>query len=473
MKKRCENMKKINFTFCSFPDFSNNAKAMYEYMKNQNIENYNLSWVVYNVEAEEKLKALKINVVLFGSKEFKKYISKTDVFFTTHCNLIEYKTKKSLYIELWHGISPKSIGYLSHNLSQNDMTWLENVKLKVDFFIYPSIMWCQVMASAFNMEIKRFLPLGWPKLDYYLHSKGKKNLERLLNDKLDQYKKIIYYMPTYFKENGRKAEIADNHQNILNLDYYDEIKLLTFLKQNNYLLVIKRHPCEENVYAKIDFEYVKYLEETDLLKHNLSVNEIMNGADLLISDFSSLGIEFLYLKKPVIYLNRNLQEYSQNRGIKLGSFSFWDNGQSVKNINDFFDRVNSSFETYETNEVLYELLFGNLKNGGAKTILDYFFENGRIKPTIKKEMNLRYFENLEEKRKNEIMTEDIKKMDLAKKEITAKCEALFIEKAKNLDQIEELRQLNHELRTSLNNIQNSRSYFFYRVECKIKRIFNK
>ena len=76
-------MKKLNITFCSFPDFSGNAKALYEYMVKTYKDNMNYTWVVYNKKTVDKLKSKGINSVLMDTDEFKKYIPKTNVFFIT------------------------------------------------------------------------------------------------------------------------------------------------------------------------------------------------------------------------------------------------------------------------------------------------------------------------------------------------------------------------------------------------------
>ena len=63
----------------------------------------NLVWIVQTEEKMKELNKKGINAITIGTDEFKKYIKTTNVFFTTHCNLTGDITKKSLYIELWHG----------------------------------------------------------------------------------------------------------------------------------------------------------------------------------------------------------------------------------------------------------------------------------------------------------------------------------------------------------------------------------
>ena len=74
MKERVQNMnKRYNVIFASHPDYSGNAKALYEYMKkNKKYKDYNLVWVVYDETNFELLKSNDIECVLCHSNKFDK-----------------------------------------------------------------------------------------------------------------------------------------------------------------------------------------------------------------------------------------------------------------------------------------------------------------------------------------------------------------------------------------------------------------
>ena len=63
-------MKKLNITFCSFPDFSSNAKALYEYMKDRYKDNMNLIWAVNSDDMLNKLKAENVEVYKIGNVDY-------------------------------------------------------------------------------------------------------------------------------------------------------------------------------------------------------------------------------------------------------------------------------------------------------------------------------------------------------------------------------------------------------------------
>ena len=72
-------MKKLNITFCSYPDYSGNAKALYEYMIKRYNNNMNYTWIVYNQKTVDRLHKLGIKSILIGTDEFKKYIPKIEI----------------------------------------------------------------------------------------------------------------------------------------------------------------------------------------------------------------------------------------------------------------------------------------------------------------------------------------------------------------------------------------------------------
>ena len=162
-------------------------------MKKKYKDGMNYTWIVTSEVFKEKLSSKNINAIVLGTDEFKKYIKKTDVFFTTHCNLTGDKTDKAMYIELWHGISSKKVGFMMSNISNADKAWYEHLSKTVDYFIVPSEFWTTIFSARFNVNIKQVLPIGYPKLDFIKNKNAFKNLSKLLNKDLSNYKKIIFY----------------------------------------------------------------------------------------------------------------------------------------------------------------------------------------------------------------------------------------------------------------------------------------
>ena len=367
-------MKKLNITFCSFPDFSGNAKALYEYMEKTYKDKMNYTWVVYDKKTVAKLKSKGINSVLMDTDEFKKYIPKTNVFFTTHANLTgdKAKCKNAIYVELWHGIGPKPVGFLTKNLSNKDCKWYEFLSETIDYLISPSSLFNLIFSSSFRVKPNHVLDLGLPILDEIIYSKGKENLIKIYGNDLIKFKKYIFYCPTFKKGCGRKLECNYNEENILNLIKYDEKKLIEYLHINNYLLFIKYHPSDEVKYKIINDDNVIYIDDEILEANDFNINSILNAFDLLITDYSSLGTEFSFLNKPVIYLSTDYIEYKDNRGIILNDYNFWTDNNTCDNLDKLLEMISHQIKQDRKISNKKEI-FSNLIDGGCKQICDYFF----------------------------------------------------------------------------------------------------
>lgn len=381
-------MKKLNITFCSFPDFAGNAKALYEYMVKTYKDKMNYTWIVYNQTTVDRLKSKGIKAILIGSDEFEKYIPKTNVFFTTHANLAgdKEKCKNAIYIELWHGVGPKPVGFVTKKLSKEDSKWCKFLSYTIDYIVVPSPFFSLFFSSAFKIDPNRILSLGLPILDEIVYSKGKNNLKKIFGNEISKYNKYIFYAPTFKLGCGRDLESNFNRNNILNLEKYDEKKLISYLHKNNYLLFIKYHPSDEINYKKVIDDNIIYINNEILEKNHLNINEILNAFDLLITDYSSLGCEFSFLDKPVIYLSTDYEEYKNNRGIILDDYDFWTDKIACNNLKDLLDMLNKYVgkKRIISNK---KQIFSDLVDGGCKQICDYFFTDNKINRNIKVQKN--------------------------------------------------------------------------------------
>lgn len=405
-------MDKLNITFCSFPDFSGNAKALYEYMNKKNVGGFNLVWIVYDENSCKKLNENNIKAILIGTKEFEDYIPTTDIFFTTQGNLDGDKTEKSLYVELWHGIGPKPVGYMCKNPSEQDKIGYNHMRKIFDYVIVPSDFWKVMFAAKLHVECDRIKSLGMPLFDYFTKSDGKTNLQKVIDKDLTKYKKIIFYMPTYKKGFNHDDVKNVNYKNIFNFEEYDEEELDLYLKKNKYLLCVKRHPGDKTNYLTKTTENIVNINDKQLLLNGLSINEIINACDLMITDYSSIGTEFVFLKRPVMYAVGDMSEYEENRGIAFSNMDFWSVGPQVNNIKDLIAESNklltdSTYYEKERNEK-YKLWFNDLIDGGCENIYNFFFDdNNKLKPDVK------YYKDpeIELEKKISALEEDNRKKD--------------------------------------------------------------
>ena len=71
----------------------------------------------------------------------------------------------------------------------------------------------------------------------------------------------------------------------------------------------------DNTFDK--FEYLKKFENFYTIDYDIDLTSILSLCDLVISDYSSLILDFLFINKPIILYIPDYKKYSQNPGIAL------------------------------------------------------------------------------------------------------------------------------------------------------------
>ena len=147
-------------------------------------------------------------------------------------------------------------------------------------------------------------------------------------------------------------------------NYYELIKnkeLINYIEKNNIQIKVVLH---KNM-KKFKIKDVENLNKKITINHNEEVNiqELLNKADLLITDFSSIFFDIAYRKRPIIYYQFDLEKYRKNQ-LPEGYFSYEKDGfgDVLKDSNSVADKI----EYYIKNNFKIEEIY--LKR------MDSFFE---------------------------------------------------------------------------------------------------
>jgi CDP-glycerol glycerophosphotransferase (TagB/SpsB family) len=195
----------------------------------------------------------------------------------------------------------------------------------LDYIISYSKMYNTLMVACMGIDIDKFVITGMPRNDFLFKSKGKENLKKIFDV---GNKKIVFFMPTFRKGYQGRNDGNKNFNNLFGFEKFNEEEFLKFLKLNNILFVAKIHPNEEKFFSKniISKDNFHLLKNADLEKNNIDLYELMNGVDLLITDYSSIYFDYLLLDRPIIFTPIDLDYYIKSRGLLLEPYNFWTPG---------------------------------------------------------------------------------------------------------------------------------------------------
>ena len=288
-----------------------------------------------------------------------KYIFLNDNFFPLA--FMDFKDENTI-VQLWHapGASKKfggSVDFESREI-------LGKISQKTDCLIVTSKNIIGYYSEAFQMPEDKIKPLGLPRMDYYFENhdleKLKKDFSRKFNVAPD--KKIILYAPTF-----RDEEKYNNVFNYLDLEKFNQEL------GREYVLALRLHPKIKNFYKDDISSEGLYVDVSDFE----SEQELMLISDILITDYSSIMIEYSALDKPTVFFTYDLDYYLANERGFYYDFKTTVPGPIVFSSDELIDVIKKEgFDKSRISEFV-KTQFDEIDGHSSERIVDYLLNGGR------------------------------------------------------------------------------------------------
>lgn len=269
---------------------------------------------------------------------------------------------KNIIVQLWHapGASKKFGG--SVDIKSRDI--LRKISEKTDYLIVTSKNIIGYYGEAFQMSKTKIKPLGLPRMDYYFENH---DLNKLKEDFCTRYdvspdKKIILYAPTFRDE--------EKYNNV-----FDYLELNRFNEElgDEYVLALRLHPKIRNFYRDDISSEGKYVDVSSWE----SEQELMLISDILITDYSSIMIEYSALNKPTVFFTYDLDEYLANERGFYYDFKTTVPGPIVYTSDDLIDIIkNNKFDRSKISDFV-KSQFDEIDGHSSERIVDYLLNRGR------------------------------------------------------------------------------------------------
>jgi len=243
---------------------------------------------------------------------YRLYTSK--YFFSTHDLLIESFAKKQTTVNLWHGILYKKIG-----------TLVGAKPIIADISVGTSPLTKAMFAEAFGVSEKSVFISGYPRNDVMLQAKLEKNkiIKNLISD-FKQYNKLIIWLPTYRQKNNSTKRIDGTEVgNPFYIPDFQVIKFNKILKDNNSFCFIKPHPKAVRYRDDANYSNMIFIDDKWISDHCMSLYQLVGITDILISDVSSIVIDYLLLDQPIICVSSDFDAYKKSRGFYFEDIENW------------------------------------------------------------------------------------------------------------------------------------------------------
>lgn len=247
------------------------------------------------------------------------------VFFTHPCFTREFPPNV-VSVNLWHGMPIKKIG----SMIANDPVILSRYTLATSPF------WGKIIQRTISPG-GTVLPFGLPRNDR-LFSDRASVLEKL---GLPGGVKLLAWLPTYRKSvRGLPRTDGIDAGNVFGMPDLDTDTLNAFLKTRNSVLLVKPHPMAAFGGVR-KWSNLLAVDDDWLRERSLSLYEMLGATDLLISDISSVVIDYLLLDRPVIHAFPDLTEYADSRGFTVEPIEDYFVGPVVSDQLGLFEALDS------------------------------------------------------------------------------------------------------------------------------------
>ena len=359
--------------FESNSEIKDNSKNVFiECLKNDLNNKYKIYWAVDDVNRyADEYKNFKN--VFFVKKSKKNSYS---IMFLYHCCTAKFCFYTHLFIGLRKTGGQKKI-FLTHGVPIKDTRGLFwNPYLNTNI-ISTSKYAAKLRCKTFGGGEDIVNILGFPRNDNLF--KPEEKTKQYLKKK--KYNKVIIWLPTFKHFNLSSAKRNDYAGNelkdisLLSNKFISEVN--DILKKRNALLLIKFHPAQNLKYVDFfNLSNVVTMTNTDLEEKKLDLYSLMGLSDALITDYSSVYIDYLLLNKPIGFELNDYESYSKGRGFIVDNPFELMPGNKITNKEEFITFINNVLDNkdefkIERNKVLKKM--HKYKDGNSSERVLKFF----------------------------------------------------------------------------------------------------
>lgn len=296
--------------------YNDNSKYFFEYIQTYMPE-VRAIWITKDNSIKEALTDKGFECYLYNEKQaLKLRLNAGYVFFTNSMTDVGgidlcHGAKK---VALWHGMPLKKLNYATNNLQKRNRSIIRLIQyliLKIynhtqrSITIATSKKTKEFLIESFEVKPQSVFITGQPRNDILFSNDIKTSVFNRLNHNNNE--RFILYMPTW--RDSDKTEKPFLNSILKNL--FEDVEFMKSLKSKNVKLYIKPHPNISTHYASQD--------NIIILDHQLKYDpqKLMAVADVLITDYSSVFIDYALTERPIHFFVPDLKEYAEDR---LGLF---------------------------------------------------------------------------------------------------------------------------------------------------------
>ena len=343
-----------------------NGYHLFKYVRT----NYPYKNVYYVIEnnCEDYYKIRELgNIIKYRSFKHYIYYIMADVWISAHTDGGMPNMMACFVLEKLKIIKHRKV-FLQHGITKDYIDWLLYKYTKYDVFVCGAKPEYEYIKECYGYPENNVQYLGFCRFD---------NLHNYIK------KKQILVMPThrtYLSYSTKKISEVEKINKFKSSDYFknymnliNDKKLHNLLKKTNTQMLFYLHPNMQG-YSRLfnsNSECIKIIADNE---HD--IQELLKESSMLITDYSSVFMDFAYMKKPLIYFQFDINKYRECH-YKNGYFQYEVDGFGpvCKDINTVINNIkmyiDNNFEVDKKYLKKIEDFFSIYDNENCKRTFDF------------------------------------------------------------------------------------------------------
>lgn len=289
-------------------NFNYNSKYLFQYVR-EHLPEITPRFVIDDADKRRILAEEYGNQYFISSQtgEGLRTILQSGVWITS-AGLPAYTLKNNpdrIVVNLWHGIPLKKIALMEENAGRLQKLYFRKLfSEKYTYVLTTSSHLVSVMAKSFAVPANRVKVWGQPRNDAILQGASRDEFLRRIDVEPEKCSKLILYAPTF--RDGKDTWLFP-------FEDYDGEALGEFLEKRGWYMCLRTHLSEHLDISRFSGNHIRFAN-ADVAD---DIAQWMGCFDLLITDYSSIYLDYLLLEKPMIFLPYDKEEYLKNRGMNF------------------------------------------------------------------------------------------------------------------------------------------------------------
>ena len=193
-------------------------------------------------------------------------------------------------------------------------------------------------SAEFGLDPLRVPIVGAPRNDRMLRSDGTRVRRRLLGDDADR--PVLLWLPSFRTGSwaGRtRHDVATSFPGVP-FPLAEVQRLDDWLVERGAVIVLKLHPHDVASFPG-GFRALRVLSQEEMQRQGLTLYTMLPAFDGLLTDVSSIWLDYLLLDRPLVFAFPDVDEYRSGRGLNLEPYEDWVPGPFARDMDSLLQAL--------------------------------------------------------------------------------------------------------------------------------------